>query len=263
MEEPSKRLEHHFMRLTMLRRYAAEALGTYAYVFIGCGIRIVSAHTNSSADLLLTALAFGFTLFAMTFALSHISAAPINPAMTFGLAIARRFPWRYVVPYWIAQCTGAIAASATHDWLFSQQARINHFGATIPIVSDIKAVVIEAMITCFLMLVVLASATDRRVSRALIGLAPGITVTVCIFFAEPLTGGSLNSARSLAPALFAGGAALNHIWIYWLGPLAGAALGALIYESLRGGTIYATEIPEDIFEGIKQLPAKLKQTKNE
>ncbi len=96
---------------TMLRRYAAECVGTFAYVFFGCGVRVVLGGevTNASAQLLLY-LTFGLTLFALTYALSHISAAPFNPAITLGLAVARRFPWLYVLPYWIAQVAGALLA---------------------------------------------------------------------------------------------------------------------------------------------------------
>ncbi|GCE03390.1 aquaporin Z [Dictyobacter aurantiacus] len=235
-----------------MRRCGAEAVGTYAYVFIGCGVKIAATNTNGTINLLLNALAFGLTLFIMTFALSHISAAPFNPAMTLGLAVSKRFPWRYVIPYWIAQCIGTIAASATHAWLLPKQARAGFYGATIPTVSYGKAVMIEVLITSFLMIVTLASSTDRRVSRAAIGLATGTTVAVCILFAGPLTGGSMNAARSLAPALFAGGAALKSLWIYWVGPLAGAILGALIYEGVRGGTRYATNIPEESAEKNEQ-----------
>ncbi len=130
--------------------------------------------------------------------------------------------------------------------------RANHaqFGATIPTIPAIPAVAIEAVITFFLMLVFMSSATDRRISRAATGLAVGATITLCGLFAALLTGGSMNPARSLAPALFAGGYALSIAWVYWIGPLLGAILGALAYELMRGGKEYAMSIPEGIFDNV-------------
>lgn len=238
------------MTALMWRRYAAEVLGTFAYVFFGCGARIVVENGQDGVNRLLVYFTFGCTLFAMTFALSHISAAPFNPAITLGLAVARRFPWRYVWPYWAAQIVGALAASSMHFLLLPRRAATALYGATIPTLGSGQAVVIEAVMTFFLMLVVMSSATDRRVNRAAIGLATGLTVTLCGLFAGPLTGGSLNPARSLAPALFAGGNALANVWIYWVGPLLGAIPGALVYEALRGGKEYAMEVPEGIFNRV-------------
>lgn len=236
----------------MWRRYGAEFVGTFAYVFFGCGTRILLKNQHDVPDRLLVYLTFGLTLFVMTYALSHISAAPFNPALTFGLAVARRFPWRYVWPYWLAQITGALFATTLHFFLLPDSA-LSAYGSTIPAVgvSIGQALAIEILITFFLMLVVMSSATDQRVNRAAIGLAVGLTITLGGFFAAPLTGGSMNPARSLAPALFAGGNALATVWIYWVGPLIGATLGALAYEALRGGEEYAVEAPVGIFEGIK------------
>ncbi len=242
----------------MLRRYAAEGVGTFAYVFFGCGVRIMlQGDVASASNQLLLYSTFGLTLFALTFALSHISAAPFNPAITLGLAVARRFPWLYVLPYWIAQVAGAILASALHSLLFPARAVAGHYGATVPTVGVAQAVAIEAIITFFLMLVAMSTATDRRVNRGVVGLAMGLTVTLAGFFAGPLTGGSMNPARSLAPALFAGGHALSLVWIYWVGPLIGAVLGAIIYELLRGGEEYALEAPAGVFAGLRKEKASL------
>jgi MIP family channel proteins len=239
------------MNTIMLRRYGAEFLGTFAYVFFGCGTRIFIGYSGDLAGRLIVYLTFGLTLFTMMYALGHISGAPFNPAVIFGFAVARRFPWRYVLPYWLAQIAGALAASATHFALFPERAIAGQFGATIPSVGIIPAVVIEAIITFFLMLVSLTS-TDKRVNQATIGLAVGLTITLGGLFASSLTGGSMNPARSLAPALLAGGPALMTVWIYWVGPLIGTTLGAIVYEALRGGKTYAVEVPEGIFQGLKQ-----------
>lgn len=104
--------------MLMLRRYGAEFLGTFAYVFFGCGVKIVQGNNEDAASRFLIYLTFGLTLFTMSFALSHISAAPFNPAITFGLALVRRFPWRYVWPYWLAQVMGIAGALVAPDGSF-------------------------------------------------------------------------------------------------------------------------------------------------
>lgn len=240
------------MNPLMLRRYGAEFLGTFAYVFFGCGTRIFIGYSGDLSGRLIIYLTFGLTLFTMTYALSHISGAPFNPAVVFGLAVARRFPWRYVLPYWLAQVGGAVGASGIHLVLFPERAVTAQFGATIPSVGILPAVATEAIITFFLMLVSLSSATDKRVNRAAVGLATGLIITLGGLFAAPLTGGSMNPARSLAPALLAEGQPLAMVWIYWVGPLIGTTLGAFVYEALRGGEEYAVEVPEDIFDGLRQ-----------
>ena len=238
------------MNPVMLRRYGAEFLGTFAYVFFGCGARIFVGYSGDLSGRLVIYFTFGFTLFTMTYALSHISAAPFNPAVTFGLAITRRFPWRYVLPYWVAQVSGALAASSMHLILFPQKALATQFGATIPSVGPLQAVAVEAIMTFFLMLVSMSSATDKRVNRGTVGLATGLIITLGGLFAAPLTGGSMNPARSLAPALLAGGQALATVWMYWVGPLLGTIAGALVYEALRGGEEHAMEAPEGIFNEL-------------
>jgi len=243
----------------MWQRYSAEFVGTFAYVFFGCGVRILQGNGQGVQDRLVIYLTFGLTLFVMTYALSHISGAPFNPAITFGLAVVRRFPWRYVLPYWVAQVSGALLATFLHFLLLSNKAVASGFGATVPTVGIVQAVVIEALITFFLMLVAMSTATDRRINRALVGLATGMTISLGGIFAGPLTGGSMNPARSLAPAVFAGGSALASAWIYWVGPLAGAVLGALVYEVLRGGEEHAIEVPEGIFQGIKKAIKKIEE----
>lgn len=235
----------------MMRRYLAEFIGTFAYVFFGCGARIMVGYGEDLAGRLLIYFTFGFTMLVMTYALGHISAAPFNPAITFGLAVVHRFPWLYVLPYWIAQIGGAIAATVLHLVLIPDRTIANRYGSTIPTIGIMQAFGIEIVITFFLMLVAMSTATDKRVNRASVGLAVGLTLAIGGFFAGPLTGGSMNPARSLAPALFYGGRALQTLWIYLLGPLLGSVLAALIYEVMRGESIYAISAPEDIFKGLE------------
>lgn len=241
----------------LLRRCLAEFLGTFAYVFLGCGTKIMLIKAGPVGYLMIY-LAFGLTLVVMTYALSHISGAPFNPAITLGLAVARRFPWNHLLPYWIAQFAGAVLASALH-LIILPNAAAAQFGATIPRVGLIQAVVIETIITFFLMLVAMSTATDRRVSRVAVGLAVGFTITLCGIFAGLLTGGSMNPARSLAPALFAGGDALSEVWVYLLGPSLGAIVGALVYELMRGGPEHVRDIIEDIVPGLEDNKKHPKQ----
>lgn len=241
------------MSSIMFRRYLSEFLGTFAYVFFGAGTRILTGSEHDAVSRLLVYFTFGFTLLALTYALGHFSGAPFNPATTFGFALARRLPWRYLLPYWLAQLAGALVASTAHFFLLPDRAASAAFGATIPTVGVVQAVGIETIISFFLMIVTMAAATDRRVSRGVAGLVVGATVAIGGWFAGPLTGGSMNPARSLAPALFAGGKALATVWIYWLGPLLGATLGAVVYEALRGGEEYALAIPAGIWEELKQV----------
>ena len=246
----------------MLRRYGAEFLGTFAYVFFGCGVRLVDGNGITIDSRLAVYLTFGFTLFVTTYALSHVSGAPFNPAVVLGLAVVRRFPWRYVWPYWLAQIVGALTASTLHFFLLPDLASAGHYGATIPAIGLGQAVGVEAVITFFLMIVVMAAATERRVNQAATGLATGLTITLCGLFASSLTGGSMNPARSLAPALFAGGKAIAVVWVYWIGPIVGAILGALTYEGLRGGEEHALEVPAGIFDAVRRSPGAFPRRQN-
>ncbi|HZS79022.1 MAG TPA: MIP/aquaporin family protein [Ktedonobacteraceae bacterium] len=247
----------------MLRRYLAEFVGTFAYVFFGCGTRILAGNAQDAASRLIVYFTFGFTLLALTYALSHLSGAPFNPAITLGLALTRRFPWRYVLPYWISQVAGAIFASALLGLFLHEKAVRAQYAATIPTIGVWEALGIETIITLFLMLVAMSSATDKRVNRGIVGIAMGFTIILCGWFASPLTGGSMNPARSLAPALLAGGQALSEVWIYWVGPLLGAVLGSLLYELMRGGEEHALEVPQGVFEGIRKTRAVTTQEANQ
>ncbi len=232
---------------TMWRRYVAECIGVFALVFCGGTVRaMVGGDTHDLAGVLQVHMTFGFTIAVMVYTFSRISGAHFNPAITLGFAVTRRFPWRYVFPYWLAQFAGAILASALHFLLIPNEATLAHFAATRPQIGYGQAVVIEAILTFFLMLVSMAVATDRRVSQVVAGLAVGFTVLVDGLVGNFLTGGSMNPARSLGPALFAGGIALSTYWIYVVGPVLGALLAAGMYELLRGDEKSAKDVPEEL-----------------
>ena len=237
------------MTATMGRRYAAEMIGTFGIVFAPAALAGSSRLAGGASGLSASAWASGLAVAAMVYALGHISAAHFNPSVTLGFAAAGRFPWRYVPGYWIAQCCGASAAAGIVVWLFGRGC-----GAQIPAAGPmVRDLAVEAAITFQLMLVIISVATDPRVNGAVPGLAIGFAVTVGVLIGGPLTGGSMNPARSLGPALFAGGAAISHLWIYFAGPAAGALLAARMYELLRGGEHHAQGAPNDLFVALQSI----------
>jgi MIP family channel proteins len=215
---------------SLSKRCIAEAIGTFAIVFLGCGSM---ATLSGDAAHLAINVTFGLTVAAMIYAMGHISCAHYNPAVTLGFALVKRFPAKDVVPYWLAQFTGAVLGSALHLLLFADKAAAAHFGATVPKLGAGHAAGIELAITFFLMFTIISTATDKRVAPWVPGFAIGSVVVLCGLFAGPLTGCSMNPARSLGPALFAGGEAISSLWIYVLGPSAGACLASLAYEYIR------------------------------
>lgn len=245
------------MKLDVLRRYGAEVIGTFALLFFGCGARDMVGDTTDFAGIMLVHLAFGLTIAAMIYTLSYISAAQFNPAITFGFAVARRFPWIQVIPFWIAQFVGALLAVTVHSLIIPDKAAGAHFGATIPKVGIWQALGIEIVLTFFLMLVSMGSATDKRFVRANSGMTVGFTIVVSGLMANSISGGSMNPTRSLAPALFAGGEALSVIWIYIVGPFIGAILGAVVYELLRGSQENAKDVLDEFPVSTKERAKQL------
>lgn len=233
----------------MLRRYLAEFVGTFGIVF--APVALSAAGSFSGADRSLSAAAWvsGLAVLAMIYALGHISAAHFNPAVTLGFAVAKRFPWKYVLPYWIAEFAGGIAAAALVALFFGGGHGI-HIPANGPL---LRAVGVEATLTFFLMLVIIAVATDRRANGAVPGLAIGLTVVFDVLIGGAITGGSMNPARSLGPALFGGAAPLAVYWVYVVGPGLGAVTAALLYEVMRGGEQHAQGAPNDIAEALNTI----------
>jgi MIP family channel proteins len=226
----------------MMRRYLAEFVGTFGIVFAPVALSATGHLRGGEANLMAAAWVSGLAVLAMIYALGPISAAHFNPAVTLGFAVARRFPWRFVLPYWGAQFAGAIAAAGACALLFGA----GH-GVHIPAGSTVRAVGLEAVLTFLLMLVIVSVATDRRVNGAVPGLAIGLTVVFDVLIGGPVSGGSMNPARSLGPALFSGGAALSAYWVYVVGPLLGAVIAARVYEGIRGSEEHAQSAPNDLF----------------
>jgi aquaporin NIP len=218
------------------RPLAAEAFGTFALVFAGCGAIMVDAKTEALGHLGV-ALTFGLVIMAMIYAVGHVSGAHFNPAVTLAFALTRHFPWPRVFLYWGAQAAGAILAALL---LRSSLGNVAHVGATLPSGSEAQSFLWETVLTVFLMFVIMAVATDTRAVGEAAAIAIGGTVGLDALFGGPISGASMNPARSLAPALVSGD--LHALWIYLTAPLLGAALGALAYQLVRGDEPSPAEI---------------------
>ena len=242
---------------TMMRRYIAEFVGTFGIVFAPVALSATSRFPGSDSSLMAAAWVSGLAVLGMIYALGHLSAAHFNPAVTLGFAVAKRFPWRYVVPYWIAEFAGGIVAAALCAALFGGGSGVHHIATS----SLLKAVIVEAVLTFFLMLVIIVVATDKRANGAVPGIAIGMTVVFDVLIGGPLTGGSMNPARTLGPALFGGTSALSVYWVYVVGPALGAVIAALLYETIRGGEHHAQSAPSDIADALESIRATVTATK--
>ena len=215
--------------ISLGRRAAAEGLATFALVFAGCGAIVADEVYGGTLGTVGIALVFGLVIMVMVFATGHLSGAHINPAVTIAFTLTRHLPLRDAACYVGAQLAGAIAGALTLLAVWTDQpARL---GATIPTVGAGSAVVYEVMLTAFLMLVIMAVATDTRAAGSAAAIAIGGAVGLDALFGGPVTGASMNPARSLGPALVAGEWA--DAWVYVVGPVAGAILGAAAYQALR------------------------------
>ena len=211
----------------LVRRAGAEMFGAYALVAAGCGAIVVDSLTGSLGHVGV-AITFGLVVAVMVAGTGHLSGAHLNPAVTVAFALTRHFPWREVPVYILFQIVGAVAAALTLRALFGNVAGL---GATAPSGSVWQSLLLEILLTAALMFVITAVATDTRAVGELAALAIGFTVMANALWAGPISGASMNPARSFGPALVSG--VWQDQWIYWIGPLLGAALGAAIYQALR------------------------------
>jgi MIP family channel proteins len=209
------------------RRCLAEAVGTFALVAIGPGAAMVATKTHAFGHMGI-ALAFGLAVTLIVASSGHLGGAHVNPAVTVGLWSVRRFPASDVVPYVVAQCVGAIAASGLLVWILGPGAG---FGATAPSIPLTQSFVVEMGFTAVLGFVIMGVATDDRTPRSVAPFAIGATIFAGALVTGPLTGGSFNPARTLGPAVV-GGIWTAH-WLYWLAPIAGAVFGMQLYEFIR------------------------------
>ncbi len=210
------------------RELLAEFLGTFVLIFAGTGAVMVDRLSDGAITHLGIGIVFGAIVTALIYSLGHISGAHFNPAVTLAFWSSGFFRRSLVLPYILAQILGAIAASAL---LRISLGMVGNLGATLPRNGDwVQSLLLETVLTFILMLVIFGSGLDRRAHIGFAGIAIGLTVAVEAVCMGPITGASMNPARSLAPALIGGN--LQHQWLYWVAPILGAQLAVVVYRHL-------------------------------
>ena len=220
----------------MLGSAVAELIGTFILIFTGCAVATAAILQRSTAgplsyDSLAVALAFGLALVVIVAAIGHVSGAHVNPAVTLGLAATNKFPWQFVPIYIGAQLVGAILGAIAVWITYGEPGReLADVAATFPAedVGDIQAFLVEVLVTFILVFVVISVATDDRAPAGVAPLAVGFALACGVLIAGPVTGGSLNPARTLGPMIVAG--QFTALWVYIVGPIVGAVLAALLYD---------------------------------
>ena len=225
----------------LARRAVAEGLAAFALVFAGCGAIVANERPDGALGTVGVSLVFGLIIMAMIYATGHLSGAHINPAVTVAFTLTRHFPARDAAAYIAAQLAGATVAAFVLLAAWSNQPA--ELGATVPSVGIGTGLLYEILLTAFLMFVIIAVATDTRAVGAAAAIAIGGTVALDALFGGPVTGASMNPARSLGPALAAG--EWTDFWIYIVGPMVGAALGGFAYQYVRGEAPSPTERMEE------------------
>ncbi|MCL4233092.1 MAG: aquaporin Z [Deltaproteobacteria bacterium] len=226
--------------MQLCRRLGAEFLGTFWLVFGGCGSAVLAAaFPELGIGFAGVALAFGLTVMTMAYGLGHISGGHFNPAVSVGLAVGKRFPAKEILPYAIAQVTGAIVASAVLYLIASGKAGFslsggfasNGYGAHSPGEYSLIACLIAEIVLTFAFLMIILGSTDRRAPAGFAPIAIGLGLTLIHLISIPVTNTSVNPARSTGPALFAGGWAIGQLWLFWVAPILGAALAGFVYST--------------------------------
>lgn len=237
------------------RRAAAEFIGTFWLVFGGCGSALLAAaFPNLGIGFLGVALAFGLTLLTMGFAIGHISGCHLNPAVTTGLVVGKRFALSDMGPYIVAQVAGGIAAACVLYGITSGKAGFslsngfaaNGYGAHSPGGYSLGACFLCEVVCSMFFILIIMGCTDRRVPQGFYPIGIGLALTLIHLISIPVTNTSVNPARSTGPALFAGGWALGQLWLFWVAPLVGGALGGAVYRALFGESTQREAIKADI-----------------
>lgn len=224
-----------------MKRYVAEAIGTFWLTFAGCGSAVLAAaFPQVGIGLTGVSLAFGLTVVSMAYSVGHVSGCHLNPAVTVGLAAGGRFPVKDILPYVVSQVVGAIAAAALLKMIASGAAGFdvsagfasNGFGDHSPgHYSMMAALVMEVVMTAVFLFVIMGS-THGKAPAGFAPLAIGLALTLIHLVSIPVTNTSVNPARSTGPAIFVGGWALEQLWLFWVAPLAGGAIGGALYKWL-------------------------------
>ncbi len=229
--------------MPLSKRVFAECLGTFWLVFGGCGSAVLAAaFPNVGIGLLGVSLAFGLTVLTMAFAIGHVSGCHLNPAVTVGLVVAKRFPGSEFLAYVAAQVTGGILAAAVLFVIASGKSGFDLAGGFASNgyadhspggYSLLACLVAEVVLTMMFLLIILGS-TDRRAPQGFAPIAIGLALTLIHLIGIPVTNLSVNPARSTGPAVFVGGWALQQLWLFWLAPLVGAAIAGFVYPAVLG-----------------------------
>lgn len=227
--------------MSLNRRLLAEFIGTFWLVFGGCGSAVIAArYPGAGIGFLGVSLAFGLSLMTMAYAIGHISGCHLNPAVSLGLWIGKRFPGLDVIPYIISQVAGAIVGSLVLYLVASGKAGFdlasgfaaNGYGTYSPGGYSFTACLIAELVLTFMFVTIILGATDERAPRSLAPLAIGLGLTLVHLIGIPITNTSVNPARSTGPALFVGGWALAQLWFFWVMPIIGGILSGAVYRSL-------------------------------
>ena len=225
----------------MSRKVAAEFIGTFWLVLGGCGSAVLAAHyPDVGIGFLGIALAFGLTVLTMAYAIGHISGCHLNPAVSVGLWAGGRFPASQLVPYVVAQVAGAIAgagilyviAIGKSGFDVTKTFGCNGYDAHSPGQYGLLACLVAEIVMTFMFLVIILGSTDRRAPAGMAPIAIGLGLTLIHLITIPVTGTSVNPARSTGPALVAGGWAIEQLWLFWVAPIIGAALAGFGYRVL-------------------------------
>jgi len=228
-----------FMEKRTMKKYSAEFIGTFWLVLGGCGSAVLAAaFPDVGIGLLGVSLAFGLTVLTMAFAIGHISGCHLNPAVSFGLWAGGRFPAKELLPYIVAQVLGGIVAGGVLYLIASGKAGFelsagfasNGYGAHSPGGYSMMAALITEVVMTMMFLFVILGATDKRAPQGLAPIAIGLCLTLIHLISIPVTNTSVNPARSTAVAVFVGDWAISQLWLFWVAPIIGAILGAIIYR---------------------------------
>jgi aquaporin Z len=229
--------------MTLGKRATAEFIGTFWLVFGGCGSAVLAAAFPSlGIGFLGVAFAFGLTVLTMAFAIGHISGCHLNPAVSVGLLVGKRFPASDLLAYVVAQVVGGIAGAATLYVIASGKAGFdvsggfasNGYGAHSPGGYGLPACLTAEVVLTFMFLIIILGATDRRAPQGFAPVAIGLGLTLIHLIGIPVTNLSVNPARSTGPAVFAGGWALEQLWLFWVAPIVGAAIAGIVYPAVAG-----------------------------
>ncbi len=238
--------------MTIFRKLAAEFIGTFWLVLGGCGSAVLAAaFPNVGIGLLGVSLAFGLTVVSMAFAIGHVSGCHLNPAVTLGLVVGGRHSPKELLPYWVVQVLGAVAAARVLVFIAGGNGidplagglAANGFGDHSPGHYSMAAGFVCELVMTSVFLFVILGATDKRAPVGFAPLAIGLTLTLIHLISIPVTNTSVNPARSTGPAVFIQGWALSQLWLFWVAPLLGGAIGAAIYRFVTPGWVQGAGDP--------------------